>query len=434
MLARCRALQRRLPAAVQSSVHQTVACRAPTPFVFKPKYLTLHMSTTAKQASLQNVVANRPIAWWLMGCAAMVGGMVAVGGATRLTRSGLSMVTWKPHGGLPPITAEEWATEFELYKQFPEYQQRQSMTVDDFKQIYFWEYSHRMLGRTVGLAFAGPLAYFAARGRIPKELYGRLGALFGLGALQGGIGWWMVRSGLEDRDLTDRKEVRVSPYRLATHLGMAFTTCGLLTWTALGVLAPPFNEQFKLVQDTITPDGLKKITQVRKWLHRSATVLAVTIMSGAFVAGIDAGMAFNTFPKMDGQWIPDGIFDMEPIQRNFFENTPLVQFDHRVLALTTLAGITGAYALARNPNVWWQLPAASKTALNLNMLAVAGQVGLGITTLLTCVPIPLAIAHQCGALVLMTSTVYSLHTLRFARPLGYKWATTIKEAAKAGTP
>ncbi|ETV93536.1 hypothetical protein H310_12569 [Aphanomyces invadans] len=428
MLARCRALQRRaVPAAVRSSVHQTVACRSPGPFVYKPKYMSLQAAT--KVATLENVAANRPIAWWLMGCAGMVGAMVAVGGATRLTRSGLSMVTWKPHGGLPPITDAEWAEEFELYKKFPEYQQRKSMTVDEFKQIYFWEYSHRMLGRTVGLAFAAPLAYFLIRKRIPKEMYGRLATLFGLGAVQGGIGWWMVRSGLEDRDPTDRREIRVSPYRLATHLGMAFTTCGLLTWTAFGVLSPPLESTFKLVQDTITSAGLQKITQVRKWLHRSATLLAVTIASGAFVAGIDAGMAYNTFPKMGDQWLPDGMFDMEPLHVNFFENTPLVQFDHRILALSTLAGITGAYALARNPNVWWQIPAQAKTALNLNVAAAAGQVALGITTLLNCVPIPLAIAHQTGALVLMTSTVYTLHTLRFARPLGYKWASTIKQAS-----
>ncbi|ETV93537.1 hypothetical protein, variant [Aphanomyces invadans] len=310
MLARCRALQRRaVPAAVRSSVHQTVACRSPGPFVYKPKYMSLQAAT--KVATLENVAANRPIAWWLMGCAGMVGAMVAVGGATRLTRSGLSMVTWKPHGGLPPITDAEWAEEFELYKKFPEYQQRKSMTVDEFKQIYFWEYSHRMLGRTVGLAFAAPLAYFLIRKRIPKEMYGRLATLFGLGAVQGGIGWWMVRSGLEDRDPTDRREIRVSPYRLATHLGMAFTTCGLLTWTAFGVLSPPLESTFKLVQDTITSAGLQKITQVRKWLHRSATLLAVTIASGAFVAGIDAGMAYNTFPKMGDQWLPDGMFDME---------------------------------------------------------------------------------------------------------------------------
>ncbi|RHY29763.1 hypothetical protein DYB32_005916 [Aphanomyces invadans] len=379
------------------------------------------LQAATKVATLENVAANRPIAWWLMGCAGMVGAMVAVGGATRLTRSGLSMVTWKPHGGLPPITDAEWAEEFELYKKFPEYQQRKSMTVDEFKQIYFWEYSHRMLGRTVGLAFAAPLAYFLIRKRIPKEMYGRLATLFGLGAVQvtfeavdpshvisvqGGIGWWMVRSGLEDRDPTDRREIRVSPYRLATHVRL-----NCMDDVVANLMEHSNNDSWGW---RLRP-GLQKITQVRKWLHRSATLLAVTIASGAFVAGIDAGMAYNTFPKMGDQWLPDGMFDMEvPRDHGHFFGG---------------GSITGAYALARNPNVWWQIPAQAKTALNLNVAAAAGQVALGITTLLNCVPIPLAIAHQTGALVLMTSTVYTLHTLRFARPLGYKWASTIKQAS-----
>ncbi|EQC35108.1 hypothetical protein SDRG_07342 [Saprolegnia diclina VS20] len=415
MFARSRAVLRS-SRIVHSSVHQTIACRAPAarllaPALNKPKF----MSSVA--ATLENVAANRPIAFWLFGCAGMVGTMVAVGGATRLTRSGLSMVTWKPHGGLPPMSAEEWNQEFELYKTFPEWQTRKNMTVDEFKGIYFWEYSHRMLGRVIGLTFAGPLAYFLLRKRMPKEMYGRMAFLFGLGGFQGLVGWWMVRSGLEDVDAANRKEIRVSPYRLATHLALAFTTCGLLTWTGLSILKPALPERLNLERDTITPDALKRMLKVRSALKHTTSVLAFTILSGAFVAGIDAGMAFNTFPKMDGQWIPDDLLAIEPKWRNFFENTPLVQFDHRVLAMTTLAGFCTAYGLARHPNVWWQLPAPAKTALNLNLAAVGGQVALGITTLLNCVPVPLAVAHQTGALVLLTSSIYTLHTLRFARPL-----------------
>ncbi|OQR90251.1 hypothetical protein THRCLA_09393, partial [Thraustotheca clavata] len=394
---------------VHASIHQTVAC--PRVMGPTPKF----MSSVA--ATLENVAANRPIAYWLFGCAGMVGTMVAVGGATRLTRSGLSMVTWKPHGGLPPMTTAEWEEEFELYKTFPEWQTRKNMTLDEFKGIYFWEYSHRMLGRTIGLAFAGPLAYFVLKKRMPKELYGRMAFLLGLGGFQGLVGWWMVRSGLEDVDTANRKEIRVSPFRLATHLALAFTTCGLLAWTGFSVLEPALPERLNLERDTITPDALKKMLRVRKALKHTTNILAFTILSGAFVAGIDAGMAFNTFPKMDDKWIPDGLFEMEPKWRNFFENTPLVQFDHRVLAMTTLAGFATAYGLARHPQVWWQLPTPAKTALNLNIAAVSGQVLLGITTLLNCVPVPLAVAHQTGALVLLTSSVYTLHTLRFARPL-----------------
>jgi len=363
-------------------------------------------------ASMDNVAANRPIAYWLFGCAAMVGGMVVVGGITRITRSGLSMVNWKPHGGLPPQTQEEWEAEFEEYKKFPEYQQRKNMDLDEFKQIFFWEYSHRMLGRVVGLAFAGPLAYFAIRKRIPAEFKKRLGVLLGLGATQGGIGWWMVKSGLQDPN-HNRKEIRVSPYRLATHLGMAFTTYGLLVWSGMDLLSP--KSKLAAIRETMDPVVLKKAATVRKFLKMGAGTLGITILSGAFVAGIDAGMAYNTFPKMDGEWIPDTAFEMEPFYKNFFENTALVQFDHRVLGLTTLTGITGSYALARNAHVWKQLPSFTKKSLTGTAALAALQVSLGITTLVHCVPIPVAITHQFGALALMSSTLVSLHALRFAK-------------------
>ena len=163
------------------------------------------------------VVVDRAVGYWLLGCSGLVASMVTIGGLTRLTKSGLSMAYWKPTRVMPPVTYEEWAAEFEMYKRFPEWQQRQSMTLDEFKFIFYWEYGHRMLGRTVGVAFGAPLAYFLARGRIPAHLRGRMAGLFALGGSQGVIGWWMVKSGLEV-DPKQRKEIRVSPYRLATHL------------------------------------------------------------------------------------------------------------------------------------------------------------------------------------------------------------------------
>ncbi|GLD93763.1 hypothetical protein PINS_up002368 [Pythium insidiosum] len=379
----------------------------------------------ATTATLENVAANRPIAYWLFGCAGLVGTMIAVGGATRLTRSGLSMVEWKPQGSLPPMNQAEWEAEFEKYKKFPEYQQRKGMTLSEFKGIFFWEYGHRMLGRTVGLAYALPLTYFMLRKRLPKELHGRFAFLFGLGATQGGIGWWMVRSGLEEHgkeQLAKQNEVRVSPYRLATHLGFAFTTLGVLMWTAFTLLSPP--SRTSMIREMISPDVLKETGRIRKNLHRVSTVLGYTILSGAFVAGIDAGLAYNTFPKMGDQWIPDGLFDMDPWYKNFFENTPLVQLDHRILAMSTLAGYTACYGLARRGHIWNQLPQESRTALNLTMAAVSGQVVLGISTLLNYVPIPLAVAHQSGAMVLLTSSLWTLHTLNFARPAA-KMATKV---------
>ena len=185
-----------------------------------------------------------------------------------------------------------------------------------------------------------------------------------------------------------------------------------------------------MTREIISPDVLKQVTRIRKNLGRVSTVLGYTIISGAFVAGIDAGMAYNTFPKMDGQWIPDDVFVMEPKYRNFFENVPLVQLDHRILALSTLAGFTGVYAMARRQHIWNQLPPQSRHALNMALAAVSGQVLLGITTLVNCVPIPLAISHQCGAIVLLTATLWSQHTLSFAKPLKKAATAALKAAPK----
>ena len=199
------------------------------------------------RAAAAPAVVDHAVGYWLLGCGGMVAGMVTVGGITRLTRSGLSMTDWKLQGSLPPMTAEAWEAEFARWKLSPEGTQRKSLSLDDFKFIYFWEYGHRMLGRTVGVAFGAPALYFAVRGRLSTAAPGlppRVVGLFALGGSQGLIGWWMVRSGLSgeqwaEQQLAKRQEVRVSPYRLATHLGMAFTTYTLLLWTALDVLAPP---------------------------------------------------------------------------------------------------------------------------------------------------------------------------------------------------
>jgi cytochrome c oxidase assembly protein subunit 15 len=217
----------------------------------------------------------------------LVAAMVTIGGITRLTRSGLSMTDWKLQGNLPPITLSEWEIEFERYKQFPEWQQRKNMTLDEFKFIYYWEYGHRMMGRALGFAFAIPGAYFAARGMIPKRLYPRVALLFGLGGTQGLIGWWMVKSGL-NVDPAQRKEIRVSPYRLTTHLTMAFTTYGLLLWTAMDILHGP--EAMRATAQKISAECMKHARKIRAMAAVSAGLAAVTIVSGAFVAGNDAGM------------------------------------------------------------------------------------------------------------------------------------------------
>lgn len=353
--------------------------------------------------------------------------MVTVGGITRLTKSGLSMTDWRVQGSLPPMNDAEWQAEFTRYKQFPEYQQRQSMSLEEFKFIFYWEWGHRMMGRFIGLAYGLPLAYFAARGRIPRSLYPRLATLFALGGGQGLIGWWMVKSGLE-MDPQQRKEIRVSPYRLAAHLGMAFTTFSLLIWTGLDLLHPPEKalRAAAVLQESLAAAAspqqlLQRVSRVRALGIASAALLATTIVSGAFVAGNDAGHAYNEFPKMmPDAWIAPEVFEFsnyEPKWRNFFENTALVQLDHRVLALST-AGLIGATLVAaRRGQVWGVLPSETKTALTATVGMAGAQVALGISTLLLYVPIPLAAAHQAGSLVLLTLLSWSVHSMKFVKKL-----------------
>ena len=363
-----------------------------------------------------NIDSNRKvIAYWLLGMSGLVACMVTIGGVTRLTKSGLSMTDWRIQGSLPPITNEEWDIEFARYKTYPEWQQRKSMTLDEFKFIYAWEYGHRMFGRFLGIAFAGPALVFAARGMIPRNLYPRLGTLFALGGTQGLIGWWMVKSGL-NVDPEQKKEIRVSPYRLTTHLSMAFTTYSLLLWTSLDLLNTADNA--KAVSKNLSLDILKKAKGLRGFALLNGALVFSTVMSGAFVAGNDAGNAFNTFPMMDGKWIPDEILDMQPVWRNFFENTATVQFDHRVLALSTLGSIWTMYYNARSAGsgaLWKSIPSYTRLAFNATTGISLVQVGLGISTLLLYVPIPLAAVHQAGSLTLLTSVICLAHSLRFSK-------------------
>jgi heme a synthase len=356
------------------------------------------------------VAVDKGVGIWLLGCGALVAGMVSIGGITRLTKSGLSIVDWKPTGRLPPMNEEQWMAAFEKYKQFPEWQQRQSMTLDEFKYIFWWEYGHRMLGRFVGVAFGVPMAYFLARGRIPSHLKPRVLALLGLGGAQGLVGAWMVQSGLEV-DPKQRKEIRVSPYRLAAHLAMAFTTYSMLVWTALDVFYPnvaKVNAQMKVPSDI-----LAKMGRVRGGALLTSGIVFTTALSGAFVAGNDAGNAFNTFPKMDGEWMPSEVFDISPSWRNLFENTALVQFDHRCFALASTSAVVATFAAAKsNKAVWTALPPKARAHM-FGMLGMVGiQVTLGISTLLMYVPVHLAATHQFGSLLLLTVTSLAAHSMK----------------------
>ena len=331
--------------------------------------------------------SRRAIALWLLVCCALIFAMVVLGGVTRLTRSGLSIVEWQPiAGALPPLTETQWEDVFAKYRETPEYRKvNVGMSLGEFKSIFWVEYAHRLLGRAIGLVFLLPFLYFLARRQIERQLVPKLVTLFVLGGLQGALGWYMVASGLVDNP-------HVSPYRLTAHLGLAVLIYGYMFWIALGLLrAAP----------TTTGDA-----GTRRYAWALAALVFVMILSGGFVAGTRAGFAFNTFPLMNGAWFPPGIAALDPWWRNLFENVATVQLDHRLLAYVL---IVTTFAL------WWAVrrrAPAGRPAANMLLAILALQVALGISTLLWVVPIPLAAAHQAGALMVYTAALYLVHTLR----------------------
>uniref|UniRef100_A0A0E0IDR4 Cytochrome c oxidase assembly protein COX15 n=1 Tax=Oryza nivara TaxID=4536 RepID=A0A0E0IDR4_ORYNI len=348
--------------------------------------------------------AQKAIGIWLFGCATWVFGLVILGGVTRLTRSGLSMTDWKFTGSLPPMSDEEWLLEFEKYKLSPEYKRvNKGMSLGDFKFIYWMEYGHRMWGRALGFLFSVPFAYFIAKGYVTRQLGLRLSGLFALGAGQGLIGWWMVKSGLEE-PASEYVQPRVSPYRLATHLTSAFVIyCGIL-WTALSVVMPE--------PPAGSMNWVNSAAKIKKLAIPVSAVVGITAISGAFVAGNDAGHAYNTFPKMGDTWIPEDVFAMEPFIRNFFENTSTVQLNHRILATTTLLSVGGLWLAARKVD----MHPAIKSLIGSTLGMAALQVTLGISTLLMYVPTSLGSAHQAGALTLLSLMILLTHTLRRPSP------------------
>ena len=351
--------------------------------------------TSALSASPQTgagVSHAKQIAWWLVICAAMVFAMVMLGGATRLTESGLSIVEWKPLTVTPPLDAAAWQAEFEHYQQSPQFEQKNSwMTVDDFKGIFWLEYLHRLWGRIIGAAFLLPFLWFLYKRAIDKPLAWKLGGLFVLGGAQGALGWFMVASGLQDRP-------DVSQYRLAAHLFTALILYALLIWTALDLFRGQHYEA--ATQRNNAP--------LAGFALGISTAVLLVMVSGAFVAGLDAGLTYNTFPLMDGRLVPTGLGLMEPWYINLFENVTTVQFDHRVLAISLVLLILFTWVRAR------PLRLTSRARLLVNALLAMAllQAGLGISTLLLVVPVPLALAHQTGALILLTLALCLAHTVR----------------------
>ena len=346
---------------------------------------------------------RKAVTWWLGLSSGWVFSMVVLGGVTRLTRSGLSMTDWKFTGERPPQSEEEWMEEFERYKLSPEYKRvNKSMSLEEFKFIYWMEWAHRMWGRGLGIAFIIPCAMFAWHGAITKPLASRLALLFTMGGTQAFVGWWMVRSGLKEPD-SPHEIPRVSPYRLASHLVSAFAIYALMVWTTLSTAFPA-----PLAASTSGSAAVSAIAKLRSKSIPFAALLSVTAFSGAFVAGLDAGHAYNTFPLMNGRLIPDEYWDI-PGWRNAFENTAAVQFHHRCLAISTLVG---SLALWKYGMGLPSLPRTPRLLLHGLVIGTGLQVTLGITTLLTYVPVSLGSAHQAGALSLFTISLALIHSLR----------------------
>ncbi|XP_063362679.1 cytochrome c oxidase assembly protein COX15 homolog [Cydia amplana] len=346
---------------------------------------------------------SKAVGYWLLGCSGMVFTAVVLGGVTRLTESGLSMVTWKLLGEKLPTTEAEWESEFSKYQQFPEYKYKnQHITLSEFKWIWWMEFAHRTWGRCIGAAVFLPAAFFWMKGYLDKGMKVRVGVYCALVAAQGLMGWYMVRSGLEDRFQGPSDVPRVSQYRLAAHLSLAFILYAGLLGGALRVLRP------------FPPGTLQKIKELRSVTALAHSVKAMaffTALSGAFVAGLDAGLVYNSFPKMGDNWIPDDILAFAPTARNFTENPTTVQFDHRVLGTTTLALATALFLQSRRAPL---SPVARRVACAVGAMAWM-QVGLGIATLLHYVPTPLAASHQSGSLVLLTLAIWLTHEVKLLK-------------------
>lgn len=322
---------------------------------------------------------------WLLAVAGLVFAMIVIGGVTRLTESGLSITRWEPVTGIvPPLSDADWQAQFDLYRDTPEYRQVNSgMSLTDFKSIFFWEYVHRLMGRIIGLAFALPLVWFAVRRAVPRGYGWKLAALLALGGLQGVIGWWMVASGLVDNP-------RVSHIRLAIHLLTALTIFGALIWVALdlrGLARAPVARPVRM-------------PLVGIW---ALSLLFVQMLFGAYVAGLDAGYAFNTWPLMGAELYPAGAEWLAPGLRNFVDNPVTVQFVHRWFAWVSAAG------------VWWlawraMTAGLPRTGLVL-LAAVSAQIVLGVLTILTGVELWIGVAHQAMAALLLAATIVAAHRL-----------------------
>ncbi len=334
---------------------------------------------------------HRQIALWLLTCAAIIFGMILLGGVTRLTNSGLSMVEWKPLVGIiPPLSQADWQELFLKYQQYPEYQNiNMGMTLDEFKPIFMYEYLHRVLGRLIGIIFIIPFVYFYVTKKLSPQLSIRLTIMLILGGCQGVLGWYMVKSGLVDNP-------HVSQYRLTAHLGLAVLIYSFIVWTALDILNANVNQFRNLALPSITITGL----------------IFVMILSGGLVAGTRAGYAYSTWPLMGDSFIPAGLYAMQPAWLSAFEDITTIQFNHRILAYIIALFILGFVVKAFYLKVSGKL----RTAVISLLVLLVVQISLGVSTLIFYVPISVAATHQVGAVALLTAALFVCHSLNSKNP------------------
>ncbi|TBU32178.1 cytochrome oxidase assembly [Dichomitus squalens] len=397
------------------------------------------------------VLSPPSVGGWLLGSAVLVFAVIVVGGVTRLTESGLSITEWRPITGvLPPLSRAEWEKEFDKYKATPEFKLlNHSITLEEFKDIFYMEWGHRVLGRLIGIGFVVPFAYFALRKQLtaalPRNLFG-MALLIGA---QGALGWYMVKSGLEDSLLETPGAVpRVSQYRLAAHLGTAFVLYAGMFYTGLATIMDwrfakkglwgGLQDGAAQWKDILANPHVRKFARNVKGL---TGLVFLTALSGAFVAGLDAGLLYNEFPLMGGRLAPPAneLFDPAYAKsadksdiwwRNIFENPTTVQFDHRCLAITTYVATAAVYASTFNPVIRAALPPLTKR-LATGAFAMANvQVLLGISTLLYLVPIPLAAMHQAGSVMLLTTVLHLLISLRRPGAAAQAWRQALRNTKR----
>jgi cytochrome c oxidase assembly protein subunit 15 len=340
---------------------------------------------------------RRQVAAWLLACAALVFLIVVVGGVTRLTRSGLSIVEWQPLiGAIPPLSQADWLELFEKYRQTPEYRLvNRGMTLEEFKGIFWWEYIHRLLARLIGLVFLLPFLWFLWKRKVSGSLAWKLWGIFALGAAQGALGWYMVKSGLVD-------DPRVSHFRLTAHLGLALAVFGAQFWIALGLL--------------------RERTRLDAFAVALPVLVFAMALTGGMVAGLRAGYAYNTFPLMNGHLVPPEILMLEPWWRNFGYNMATVQFVHRAFFW--------AFAILI-PLAWWRyrgLPAAHAL-----MATFVLQAALGVATLLMGVPVALGAAHQGGAVLFLAAALWTAHSACSAYPVSALYARSPLAASRSSS-